>query len=193
LRWIAAISPRSLKVGRHDMMVDLKSVVFAIIICLSFILDGVSMKLNMNIPRLFVPTKCSPTRSHNELTRLRVLQYNILADGLSGLREDMGGFSRAKREDLEWGRRKGLILQEILRHEPDVITLQECDHYQDYFLPELSAAGYTGVFAPKPISACLEVSNSSDGCAIFVKHSKLRIDSTEVSTDIFRHLDLSSP
>jgi mRNA deadenylase 3'-5' endonuclease subunit Ccr4 len=183
--------PRSLNHGMT--MVHLKSVVFLIILSSSFILYCTSMKLNMNIPRLLVSTTRGPTRGQNELARLRVLQYNILADGLSGMREDKGGFSRAKREHLDWKRRKGMILQEILRYEPDVITLQECDHFHDFFLPELSAAGYTGVFAPKPISACLEVSNSSDGCAIFVKDNKLRIDSTEVSTETFRHLTLSSP
>jgi hypothetical protein len=169
-----------LNVGCHGMMISLRNVLLSTIIYSCFILSGVSMKLSMIVPRLFVPIRCGPARPQNELARLRILQYNILADGLSGLREDMGGFSRAKREHLDWKRRKGLILKEILSYEPDVISLQECDHFHDYFQPELGAAGYTGIFAPKPISACLEVSNSSDGCAIFVKRSKVSIDSTEV-------------
>ncbi len=41
--------------------------------------------------------------------------------------------------------------------------------------------GYTGVFSPKPHSACLEVSDLSDGCAVFVKADRLRIVSNEVS------------
>ena len=41
--------------------------------------------------------------------------------------------------------------------------------------------GYAGVYAPKPASACLKVSENSDGCALFVKRDKIRILSTEVS------------
>ena len=111
----------------------------------------------------------------------RVLQFNMLADGLSGLRQDLGAFSRATTEDMNWDKRGKLLLHEILQYDPDVITLQECDHYYDCFLPELNARGYDGMFAPKPASACLEVSDSSDGCAIFVRRSKMFIASAEVN------------
>ena len=33
---------------------------------------------------------------------IRVLQFNMLADGLSGLREDLGDFSRVAKEELAW-------------------------------------------------------------------------------------------
>ena len=112
--------------------------------------------------------------------KFRLLQFNMLADGLSGLRQDLGAFSRATSEDMNWDKRGKLLLHEILQYDPDVITLQECDHYYDCFLPELNARGYDGMFAPKPASACLEVSDSSDGCAIFVRRSKMFIASTEV-------------
>jgi hypothetical protein len=69
----------------------------------------------------------------------RVLQFNMLADGLSGLRDDLGAFSRATYEDMIWEKRGKLLLHEILQYDPDVITLQECDHYYDCFLPELNA------------------------------------------------------
>ena len=74
----------------------------------------------------------------NIYTQLRILQFNMLADGLSGLRSDLGAFSRAKKEDVIWENRKLKLLYEILQYDPDIITLQECDHYYDYFLPELS-------------------------------------------------------
>ena len=45
----------------------------------------------------------------------------------------------------------------MTQYQPDVITMQENDHYYDFFLPELAALGYDGFFAPKPASACLEV------------------------------------
>lgn len=110
----------------------------------------------------------------------RVLQLNMLADGLSGLRADLGAFSRAKADDLNWDFRKTQLLREILQYKPDLITLQECDHYYDFFLPELMSLGYDGLFAPKPSSACLEVSENSDGCAIFLKKDKFRVVSSEV-------------
>ena len=113
---------------------------------------------------------------------LRVLQFNSLADGLAGLRPDLGRFNRASREILCWDHRKSRILHEITQYEPDIITMQEVDHYYDFFLPELSARGYTGYFAPKPTSACLEVSKNEDGCAMFVKRNRLRVISCETKT-----------
>lgn len=125
-----------------------------------------------------------PLISENSQTliqgQFRILQFNMLADGLSGLREDLGAFSRAKAEDVRWENRKMKLLYEILQYDPDAITLQECDHYYDFFLPALTARGYDGIFAPKPASACLEVSDNSDGCAIFVRRSKFKIRSAEV-------------
>ena len=113
---------------------------------------------------------------------LRVLQFNVLADGLAGLRPDLGRFNRASKEILDWEYRKSRILHEITQYAPDIITMQEVDHYYDFFLPELSARGYTGYFAPKPTSACLEVSKNMDGCSMFVKRSKLRVISCETKT-----------
>ena len=71
---------------------------------------------------------------------------------------------------------------EITQYSPDIITMQEVDHYDDFFRPELRRLGYLGLFAPKPLSACLVVSNSSDGCAIFVRESKFRMISSESLT-----------
>jgi nocturnin len=96
-----------------------------------------------------------------------VLQFNTLADGLAGLRQDLGNFSRVKKEYLDWSYRRDKLLQEVVQYEPDIITLQEVDHYYDFFLPELSSRGYIGFFAQKPTSGCLEVSGNNDGCASF--------------------------
>eukprot|EP00596_Hydrurales_sp_CCMP1899_P008778 CAMPEP_0119034888 /NCGR_PEP_ID=MMETSP1177-20130426/1907_1 /TAXON_ID=2985 /ORGANISM="Ochromonas sp, Strain CCMP1899" /LENGTH=349 /DNA_ID=CAMNT_0006992691 /DNA_START=266 /DNA_END=1312 /DNA_ORIENTATION=+ len=114
----------------------------------------------------------------------------MLADGLSGLRQDLGAFSRVTSEDMDWDKRGKLLLHEILQYDPDVITLQECDHYYDCFLPELNARGYDGMFAPKPASACLEVSDSSDGCAIFVRRNKMFITSAETITYTLAQADV---
>lgn len=120
------------------------------------------------------------TRPSTVIGSLRVLQYNVLADGLSGLRPDLGGFSRVDKSLLSWSARKDALLTEMQDYAPDIITLQECDHFHDFFEPELRKLRYKGVFAPKPASACLEVSDKSDGCAVFVKAPNLRLVSTEV-------------
>ena len=71
--------------------------------------------------------------------RLRVMQWNMLADGLSGLQKDLGAFSRIQKGDIDWDEsRKYSLLYELLQYDPDVITLQECDHYYDWFLPCLT-------------------------------------------------------
>jgi mRNA deadenylase 3'-5' endonuclease subunit Ccr4 len=132
----------------------------------------------MPVKRAFIPIHHPEARE--VLADLRVLQFNMLADGLSGLRADLGGFSKAKREYMDWSSRSIKLMYELLQYDPDVITLQECDHYYDFFLPELAKAGYDGMFAPKPASACLEVSDRSDGCAIFLKRDKIRVVSSEV-------------
>lgn len=56
------------------------------------------------------------------------------------------------------------------------------DHYYDFFFGEMLARNYSCVYAPKPASACLEVSPRSDGCALFIHKSKLRVVSTETLT-----------
>jgi len=150
----------------------------------------------LQLPKLrsFIPIPHSTSISTSNLKihgNLRVLQFNILADGLFGLRDDLGAFSRTQKEDVSWSRRKIQLLHEITQYNPDIITLQECDHYYDTFLPELAAKGYDGLFAPKPASACLEVSDNFDGCAIFVNRNKLRIVSSETITFALSKADLA--
>jgi mRNA deadenylase 3'-5' endonuclease subunit Ccr4 len=111
---------------------------------------------------------------------IRVLQFNILADGLSGLRPDLGEFSRLTAEILSFDFRKTKLLHYITIHDPDIVALEECDHFDDYFQPELFARGYSGVFYPKPKSPCLEYSSQGDGCAIFWRSSKLNVASSMV-------------
>ncbi|EQC42594.1 hypothetical protein SDRG_00323 [Saprolegnia diclina VS20] len=103
-----------------------------------------------------------------------IVQFNVLADGLSGLRDDLGGFTLAPPGSLAWAHRRQPLLDEILRFAPDIVCLEEVDHFYDWFEPQLAAQGYTGVFAPKPHSPCLQVSDQRDGCAVFV-NTRFRI------------------
>lgn len=79
-------------------------------------------------------------------------------------------------EALTWECRKYQILQEIIHTNPDVICLQEVDHFK-FLQAMLSTQGYDGVFFPKPDSPCLyiEENNGPDGCAIFYRRSKFEL------------------
>uniref|UniRef100_A0A672TF59 Nocturnin n=1 Tax=Sinocyclocheilus grahami TaxID=75366 RepID=A0A672TF59_SINGR len=105
---------------------------------------------------------------------IRVMQWNILAQALG---EGKDGFVRCPMEALNWSERKYLILEEILTYRPDVLCLQEVDHYFDTFQPVLASLGYQSSFCPKPCSPCLEVHNNNgpDGCALFFNRRRFQL------------------
>lgn len=69
--------------------------------------------------------------------------------------------------------RRWRLLEEIFRVDtyPDILTVQECDHFKDFFEPCMNAMGYSGIFAAKRMSPCLRFGYYSDGVAIFWKRS----------------------
>lgn len=110
-------------------------------------------------------------RSSPASTSLRVLQWNVLADGLA----QFGNFHRVEKEVLEWNVRAPLLLAKIMENEPDIICLQELNHFDDWLLPELQQYGYNGVFCKKPLSAAKKYKFPADGCAIFYQASRLQL------------------
>lgn len=113
-----------------------------------------------------------------------VLQFNVLAEGLSSgpdaptpfaatRKSGYGGFTAVPRPEvcLDFSKRKWLLLDEMIRSEADVITLQECDHWEDFFLPKMQLFGYAGEFRAKEDSPCLQFGYFSDGVAILYKES----------------------
>jgi len=76
---------------------------------------------------------------HRVVNQVRVMHWNILADGLAGSGLGLNQFSKSlekqfasPKESLIWDYRKWLILEEIAHFEPDIITLVELDGNQDY-------------------------------------------------------------
>lgn len=140
--------------------------------------------------RNFIPLKGfyslqtpSSSYSHNRKDAvIRVLQFNVLADGLALKPSSVTRLSRVPVELLDWKYRKDKLLYEILQYHPDVITMQEVDHYYDFFWPKLQEHGYVGVFAPKPTSGTLDTNPYPDGCAIFIQSKRLRIITAETKT-----------
>ncbi|XP_057706722.1 nocturnin isoform X2 [Corythoichthys intestinalis] len=108
---------------------------------------------------------------------VRIMQWNILAQALG---EGKDGFIRCPLEALNWKERKYLILEEILTYRPDIVCLQEVDHYYDTFQPIMASLGYHGSFLAKPWSPCLDVekNNGPDGCALFYRHSRFSLQTS---------------
>ena len=88
-----------------------------------------------------------------------------------------GTFDKVPKGCLEWAFRKHRILEQILHLNPDVICLEEVDHFSDFFEPVFNDMGYTGAFFPKKDSPCLRCdgNNGPDGLAIFFRRSKLSL------------------
>ncbi|KAL7730654.1 hypothetical protein ACLKA6_003431 [Drosophila palustris] len=130
--------------------------------------DGLR-SLNLNA----VSRVCSPPAENDGAQNIRLLQWNILSQTL-GQHND--GFVRCPVEALTWQHRKYLIVQEILQNQPDVVCLQEVDHFK-FLQTVLGSQNYAGIFFPKPDSPCLyiEQNNGPDGCALFYKKDKLQL------------------
>eukprot|EP00928_Gymnodinium_smaydae_P023167 TRINITY_DN19222_c0_g2_i1.p1 TRINITY_DN19222_c0_g2~~TRINITY_DN19222_c0_g2_i1.p1 ORF type:complete len:446 (+),score=35.33 TRINITY_DN19222_c0_g2_i1:70-1407(+) len=123
--------------------------------------------------------------------KLRVLQYNILADCLADGSEngvapieccaqfrvrgsagvhyyqeplDSCHVFRTAQSNLLWERRMPMLLDEIRLYSPDIICLQEVDHF-DEIKASLQSSGYSGEFYKK------RGRNIQDGCAIFWRDS----------------------
>ncbi|CAG9763398.1 unnamed protein product [Ceutorhynchus assimilis] len=104
---------------------------------------------------------------------IRVFQWNILSQALG---KENDNFCQCPEEALDWNHRKYLIVEEIIEYCPDIICLQEVDHF-NYLKHVLGTQGYTGMFFPKPDSPCFYIdgNNGPDGCAIFYRTDKFEL------------------
>lgn len=107
-------------------------------------------------------------RGHGDL---RIVQYNVLADGLSAKRPDHGGFADIDPKCLEWESRYERIAREILQCDPHVVGLEEVDHPES-FMQDPRFADYHFVFKPKPTSAATEFGGAADGCLLMYRKSR---------------------
>ncbi|GAB1601754.1 nocturnin-like isoform X1 [Argonauta hians] len=105
--------------------------------------------------------------------KIRLLQWNVLAYALA---KGADNFIRCPEKALSWETRKLRILEGILKHNPDVICLEEVDHY-DYLSSHLTPLGYSGIFHSKPYSPCLNHKDNigPDGCALFYRKDCLQL------------------
>lgn len=98
------------------------------------------------------------------------MQFNLLAEGLSS-KPAYGGFDQILDPEicLNFETRRWRLLEEIMRMGPDLLAIEEVDHYASFFEPVLAKLGYEGLFMPKSASPCLRLGYYSDGCALFWK------------------------
>jgi nocturnin len=94
---------------------------------------------------------------------LRVMQWNTLSDQLATSRQAVN------KRFLHWDYRKHLHLNEITRISPDILCLQEVDHFSSFFHPSLKLLGYDGVYLQKK-------SWHNDGCCIFYQSEFEKLD-----------------
>eukprot|EP00494_Astrolonche_serrata_P030113 UN30380 len=109
----------------------------------------------------------------------RIVQFNMLAHGLTGihtLSNPLKGFIKCPKEALQWNYRGPKILEEILRTDPDIICLQECDKFD--WLNERLSDKYEGFHEDKVNSPCLNFTDTKDGNAMFWKKDVFQIQKT---------------
>ncbi len=141
------------------------------------------------LPRAMVavaPPNEAPAASRRAFS---VMQFNLLAEGLSSpphvtppikVKDQQtsayGGFSSVPNADVvfDWAQRKLRLVQEVLRYLPDLLCVEECDHFGDFLQPALrnvatpnGPVSYDGIFAPKRDSPSLKLFGFySDGSGI---------------------------
>jgi len=77
------------------------------------------------------------------------------------------------------------ILEEIVRNDPDVVTMEECDQFE-FYLHYLSPLGFKGVFNPKSSSPCVKIAKANgiqlnaDGVAIFYRSNTLTVSDQQI-------------
>jgi len=135
--------------------------------------DAVQQNL---LPRAF--EACRSALPDGECPKIVVMQFNVLADGLAHSQ-----FPALPTNVLDHPGRLEMALAEVRFVEPDILCVAEVNHWEDFWRPRLRDMGYEGLYVPKYNPAYPEgfqrepakyLGRPSDGCALFVRSSKLR-------------------
>lgn len=131
---------------------------------------GMKARKLMNVSKACSEYTCNPFY-------LRIFQWNLLSQALGQYNDH---FINCPEAALEWHNRRFHIIEEIIEYCPDIICLQEVDHF-NFLKYILGTQGYVGTFFPKPDSPCIYIdgNNGPDGCAIFYRKSKFDLISRE--------------
>ncbi|KAL8162284.1 hypothetical protein V2J09_013773 [Rumex salicifolius] len=121
------------------------------------------------IPRRLISVSGVDTKGRLDLSsngNFTVLSYNTLADAYA----TSEAYSYCPPWALSWPYRRQNLLREIVGYRADIICLQEvqCDHFEEFFSPELDKHGYQALYKRKTS----EVSQTLDGCATFFRRDR---------------------
>lgn len=86
---------------------------------------------------LYNPRKMVPSRSGAKNV-FSVLSYHIFAD----FKANLCSHTTTK----SWDYRSVMILEEIKSYDPDILCLQDVDHFQDWWRPQLMLLGYSSFY-----------------------------------------------
>lgn len=78
---------------------------------------------------------------------------------------------------MAWHYRKRNLLKELLTHKPDIMCLQEVqsDHFTEFVQPELTKAGYHGIYKKKTTEIFTGSAYTIDGCATFFRQERFHL------------------
>ena len=98
-----------------------------------------------------------------------VMSYNVLADHLAKMHPELYSID-VESDILKWSLRFHRLIEEIQKHDGDIVCLQEIHHGQFHFSfrPALESLGYDGLYKKR-------TGDKQDGCAIFFKRDKLNL------------------
>ena len=99
--------------------------------------------------------------------RFKVMCYNILAQ--TYVRSPV--FPYSVPSALKWRHRRQNLLEEMLACDADVLCLMDVDNYAEWWRPELTRAGYDGVYKKRP-------GYKKDGVAIFFRRNLYQLFNT---------------
>ncbi|XP_036323891.1 CCR4-NOT transcription complex subunit 6-like isoform X2 [Rhagoletis pomonella] len=140
---------------------------------LTYMLDNLSVSITPPPQRPWIPL-AKPNKSRPACI-FTVMCYNVLCDKYAT--RQMYGYCPSWA--LSWEYRKKAILDEIRHYSADIISLQEIetDQFYAFFLPELKADGYEGIFSPKSRAKTMSEMERKfvDGCAIFFRAAKFTL------------------
>ncbi|KAH9313541.1 hypothetical protein KI387_022168, partial [Taxus chinensis] len=94
-----------------------------------------------------------------------LVSYNILGDDNATCHSDL--YHHIPSNLIDWSSRKRLICQELDMWKPDIMSLQEVDHF-DELIQHFGKKGYSGIFKGR-------TGQARDGCAMFWKIDRFRI------------------
>ncbi|CAH1127098.1 unnamed protein product [Ceutorhynchus assimilis] len=140
---------------------------------LTYMLDNLTVTTPNPPPRPWIPL-ARPT-ANRPACIFTVMCYNVLCDKYATRQM----YSYCPSWALNWDYRKKGIMEEIQHYAADIINLQEVemDQFYNFFLPELKAQGYHGIYSPKSRAKHMGETERKyvDGCAIFYRTSKFTL------------------